>query len=64
MKHCIIAASAGNYQAMRTLLNDFERGNVSRDAIDSTLIAYNTSCAEMRSKARDAYIKTMIHHNM
>jgi len=51
LKHCILAASAGNHQAMRTLLNNFERGNVSRDAIDSTLIAYNISCAEMRSKA-------------
>ena len=27
-----------------------------RESIDSTLTAYNNSCAEMRSEARDAYI--------
>ena len=31
--------------------------HISRDAIDSSLTAYNTSCAEMRSEARDAYIQ-------
>jgi hypothetical protein len=30
---------------------------VSRDAIDSTLTAYNDYCAEMRSDARDASIQ-------
>jgi hypothetical protein len=33
-----------------------EEGIGSRDVIDSTLTAYNNSCAEMRSEARDAYI--------
>jgi TPR repeat protein len=27
LKHCILAASASNHQATRTLLNNFERGN-------------------------------------
>jgi hypothetical protein len=34
----------------------FENGFVSRESIDSTLAAYNNSCAEFRSGARDAYI--------
>jgi hypothetical protein len=28
---------------------------VGTDAIDATLTAYNTSCGEMRSEARDAF---------
>jgi hypothetical protein len=35
----------------------YKKGYVSRESIDSTLIAYNNSCAEMRSEARDAYIR-------
>ena len=34
---------------------------VSRESVDSTLAAYNNSCAEMRSEARDAVIR--IHSN-
>jgi TPR repeat protein len=60
MKHFSIAASAGSSDAMYTLQQVFESGHVNRDAIDSTLIAYNNSCAEMRSKARDAYIRWYI----
>lgn len=41
VKHSIIAASVLHCGAMRTLLNDFEKGNLSKDAIESTLIAYN-----------------------
>jgi TPR repeat protein len=54
VKHWTIAASAGDDDAMHNLLLAFNHGQVSRDTIDSTLTAYNTSCAEMRSKARDA----------
>jgi TPR repeat protein len=54
IKHCTIAASAGHYIAMQNLI---EEGTVSRESIDSTLIAYNNSCAEMRSEARDAYMR-------
>ena len=57
VKHWTIGASAGGYIAMHHLRICFERGHVSRESIDSTLAAYNTSCAEMRSKARDAYIR-------
>jgi TPR repeat protein len=53
IKHCTIAASAGHYIAMQNLI---EEGAVSRESIDSTLIAYN-SCAKMRSEARDAYLR-------
>ena len=31
--------------------------DVSRESIDSTLTAYNNSCVEMRSEARDACIR-------
>jgi TPR repeat protein len=55
MKHWTIAASAGSFNAMQHLKICFERGLVSRDSIDSILAAYNNSCAEMRSEARDAY---------
>ena len=60
IKHWIVAASAGHYQAMRHLILCFEKGHVSRKSIDSTLAAYNNSCAEMRSKARDAYIHAIM----
>jgi TPR repeat protein len=57
VKHLTIAASAGEHDAMYNLIKCFEMGYVSRDAVDSTLTAYNTSCAEMRSEAIDAWIK-------
>jgi len=56
IKHWTIAASAGDYFAMHKLRTFFEKGDVSRESIDLTLAAYNNSCAEMRSKARDACI--------
>jgi TPR repeat protein len=56
LNHWIIAASAGGYHAMHALRISFEQGHVSRDSMDSTLIAYYNSCAEMRSEARDAMI--------
>ena len=57
IKHWTIAASAGHYIAMHLVRLCFEKGHVSRESIESTLAAYNTSCAEMRSEARDAYIR-------
>ena len=59
VKHWTIAASAGDYHAMQTLRKNFEGGFVSRESIVSTLAAYNSSCAEMRSEARDTYIRVM-----
>ncbi len=59
IKHLTIAASAGEYNVMHELRKRFEKGLVSRESIDSTLTAYNNSCAEMRSEARDAYIRAM-----
>jgi TPR repeat protein len=49
IKHWTIAASAGYHKAMHnlTVTAKFEQGIVSRELIDSTLIAYNDSCAEM-----------------
>ena len=64
VKHWTIAASAGDYHAMHTLRKNFEGGFVSRESIDSTLTAYNSSCADMRSEARDAYIRYAIDHNV
>ena len=60
MKHWIIAASAGCYDAMNQLRILFENGLVSRESINSTLAAYNNSCAEFRSEARDACIQSML----
>jgi TPR repeat protein len=58
VKHWIVAASAGHHKAMYNLLEDFKQGVVSRVAMDSTLTSYNNSGAEMRSKARDAFIRS------
>ena len=60
VKHWIIAASAGHHKAMHNLLITFKQGLVSRNAMDSTLTAYNNACAEMRSEARDAFIQLSI----
>ena len=55
-EHLKIAASAGHYRAMHHLIElmavSFQLG-VNRESVDSTLAAYNNSCAEMRSEARD-----------
>jgi hypothetical protein len=59
MKHWTIAASAGHYTAIHVLRLSFEGGAVSRESIDTTLAAYNSSCVEMRSEARDTYIRIM-----
>ena len=58
--HLRIAASAGHYNAMYQLKLLFEGGDVSRESVDSTLVAYNNSCAEVRSEARDAYLRTFL----
>jgi hypothetical protein len=57
VKHFTIGASAGYHKAMHELITFFKQGHVSRESIDSTLIAYNNSCVEMRSEARDAFIR-------
>jgi TPR repeat protein len=62
LKHWAIAASAGDYDSMDYLLGAFNEGLVSRDAIDSALTAYNNSCAEVRSEARDAFIQMTVDH--
>jgi hypothetical protein len=42
---------------MNAMRSCFENGiDIDRESLDSTLTAYNTSCGEMRSEARDAYI--------
>jgi hypothetical protein len=56
-KHFTIAASAGDYRAMNILIPSFQSGRVSRESSNSILAVYNNSCAEMRSEARDAYIR-------
>ena len=60
VKHWKIAASAGHYNAMHNLLVALKKGYVSQESIDSTLMAYNNSCAEFRSEARDASIRAML----
>ena len=61
IKHLGLAASAGHYEAMDILIICFQEGSITRESIDSTLAAYNSSCAEMRSEARDTSI--LIHIN-
>jgi tetratricopeptide (TPR) repeat protein len=63
VKHWTIAASAGEYDAMNYLRTSFEEGYVSRESIDSTLGAYNNSCVEMRSEARDTFIRVITERN-
>jgi TPR repeat protein len=58
VKHWMISASAGHHYAMDNLLIAFNKGLVRRKTIDSSLIAYNNACAEMRSEARDAFIRS------
>jgi TPR repeat protein len=60
VKHWTIGASAGCYHSMHEMRFLFEQGVVSRESIDSTLAAYNSSCVEMRSEARDACIQFQI----
>ena len=60
VKHWTIAASAGSHHAMKNLLIAFNQGSTSRATIDATLTAYNTSCVEMRSEARDAALHVFI----
>jgi TPR repeat protein len=64
VKHWAIAASAGEHGAMHHLSISFGKGFVSRESIDSTLISYNNSCAEMRSDGRDAAIHAIINCRM
>jgi hypothetical protein len=49
---------------MYNLQQLFEFGLVSTESIDSTLTAYNNSCAEMRSETRDAFIQWHIDHTV
>ena len=59
IKHWTIAASTGPFRAMHVLQLCFEKGAVSSESMDSTLEVYNSSCADMRSEARDAYIRAI-----
>ena len=60
IKYWRIGASAGDYNAMHTLRKYRTLKQVllveTQLTIDSTLKAYNSSCAKMRSEARDASI--------
>jgi hypothetical protein len=64
VKHWMISASAGHYHAMNNMLLAFNKGHgVSKDEIDVTLVTYNNTCAEMRSKARDSFILVETDNN-
>jgi hypothetical protein len=42
---------------MNAMRSCFENGiDIDRESLNSTLTAYNTSCGQMRSEARDAFI--------
>jgi tetratricopeptide (TPR) repeat protein len=57
VKHWTISASGGCYESMHELRTLFKQGFINRESINSTLAAYNSSCAEMRSEARDAFFQ-------
>ena len=73
LKHWVIAASTGQCKAMDTLRRlfklqlptnpnvriTFKQDEMSRDTFEATLAAYNKSCAEMRSEARDSFIRAL-----
>ena len=63
LKHWMIAASAGYYEAMYHLQIEFEQCFISRAQINSTLIANYNSCAKMSSEARDACVRAIIETN-
>ena len=59
-RHWMIAAPAGeNTKQLLTCELPLKKGCVSRGSIDSALTAYNSSCAEMGSEARDACIRAI-----
>ena len=64
VKHYMIAASAGDCHSMHHLRFLFELGGLSRESIDSALKAYNNSCAEIRSEARDKYISLVLERSV
>ena len=53
IKHWIISASSGHGGSMPEIQRAFERGLVKSYVYEQTLKAYDVSCAEMRSEARD-----------
>jgi TPR repeat protein len=63
VRHYTIGASAGCFRAMHSLQTLFEQGSISRHEIDLTLTAYNNSCAEMRSEARDKAIRSFTNQS-
>jgi TPR repeat protein len=60
LKHWTIGASAGCFRAMHNMLIALKNCDVSRETMDTTLAAYNNSCAEVRSEARDACLQVMM----
>ena len=63
VQHFKIAASAGECNSMKYLIPCFNLGFISRDEMNSILTAYNNSCAETRSEARDIYIRALIEES-
>jgi TPR repeat protein len=53
IKHWTISASAGWSGSMTAIQEEFKRGHLQSDLFELTLKAYNDSCVEMRSKARE-----------
>jgi TPR repeat protein len=60
VKHWTIGASAGCFRAMHHMLIALKKCDVSRETMDTTLTAYNNSCAEVKSKDRDACLQVMM----
>jgi TPR repeat protein len=53
IRHWSISASAGDSKSMTAIEEEFQKGLVRTDVYELTLKAYNDSCEEMTSKARE-----------
>ena len=59
LKHWTIAASGGCHNALHHLSISFGFGRIPIETMKSIVAAYNNSCKEMRSEARDAFIRSI-----
>jgi hypothetical protein len=64
VKHWMIGASAGCFLAMHNMLIALKKRDVSRETMDTTLTAYNNSCAEVKSKERDTCLQVMMERQL
>ncbi|KAL7528364.1 hypothetical protein ACHAWF_002536 [Thalassiosira exigua] len=57
MKHLLIAASAGDDESLKDLMQGYKAGHVKKDDIEKALRAHHQAKNDMKSNRRDAFIK-------